>query len=58
MRSKDSVFAFGVFIDGFIYFNRMILQDFSGYANILFSNAAINALVRLLITQLEIDIWR
>ena len=51
------VFALGVFIGGVIYFSQMLLQDFSGYATILFPNAAIVTTVGLLMAELEIDLW-
>ena len=51
------VFALGVFIGGVIYFSQMLLQDFSGYATILFPNAATVAFVGLIMAELEIDLW-
>ena len=51
------VFALGVFIGGVIYFSQMLLQDFSGYATILFPNAAAVAAVGLVMAELEIDLW-
>ena len=51
------VFALGVFIGGVIYFSQMLLQDYSGYATILFPNAAAVAAVGLVLAELEIDLW-
>ena len=51
------VFALGVFIGGVIYFSQMLLQDFSGYATILFPNAATVAFIGLIMAELEIDLW-
>ena len=51
------VFASGVFIGGVIYFSQIYLQDFSGYATILFPNAAVATKVGLIMAKLEIDLW-
>ena len=51
------VFALGVFIGGVIYFSQMLLQDFSGYATILFPNAAAVTAVGLVMAEFEINLW-